>query len=337
MVTIKDIAQIVNVSCTTVSNVINGKTGRVSEETIARINEVIEELGYVPNMSARSLVSNSSKVIGFINHSVIRKDAPFMEDPFHSAFINAIEATLREHGYYLMVRTTETAQDLKTFLLNWNVDGLFFIGIFEDDFLSVLKTFPIPVVLIDSYGTSPDLCNIGLEDFKGSYLAARHLIENGHRKIAFASPTIHSKGVVFERFSGYKKALAESDIPFNRDYVYQTEMDIESSIAVGKEIAAQDAVTGIVCTADILAAGIMAGIKTQGKRIPEDISIVGFDDLAISRLTSPALSTIHQDAHLKGTLAVDYMLEQLEDKRPPRPNIILPVYLIERDSVRKIG
>ena len=124
MVTIKDIASVAGVSATTVSNVINGKQGRVSEQTIQKINKAIDELGYVPNMSARSLVSNSSKVIGFINHVVTDKDSNFMEDPFLSKFIGILERVLRENGYYLMLRTVDTPEQFKAFLRNWHIDGL---------------------------------------------------------------------------------------------------------------------------------------------------------------------------------------------------------------------
>jgi LacI family transcriptional regulator len=134
MVTIRDIAQATGVSATTVSNVIHGRNKRVSAETIQSINDAIKELGYVPNMSARSLVSSSSKVIGFVNHVITRTDTNMMDDPFHSAAIGAIETALRENGYYLMLRTVETAEELVAFLQNWNMDGLFFTGIFKDKF-----------------------------------------------------------------------------------------------------------------------------------------------------------------------------------------------------------
>lgn len=334
MATIKDIALATGVSCTTVSNVIHGKAGRVSAETVEKINDAIKELGYVPNMSARSLVSSSSKVIGFVNHVVTTKNANFMEDPFHSTAIGAIETTLRENGYYLMLRTVETADDLVAFLQNWNVDGLFFTGIFKDAFFESISGLKIPIVLIDSYVRQPHLCNVGLEDFKGSYTATRHLIENGHKRIAFASPSIKDGGVLQERFLGYKAALAEASIPFDKELVIKQEMDIDSSKKAAEELLTHPDVTGLVVTADIMAAGIMAGLKEHGVRIPEDISVVGFDDISISQMTTPTLTTIHQDMNLKGRLAVDFMLQLLEGRPLNRSEITLPTHLVERHSVR---
>lgn len=336
MATIKDIARITGVSCTTVSNVIHGRSERVSAETITLINDTIKELGYVPNMSARSLVSRSSKVIGLINHSILMKDHNFMEDPFHSTFIGSIEATLRENGYYLMLRTAETPEELLSFLRNWNVDGLFFTGIFKDNFFDVLSTLSIPIVLVDSYVQHQNMCNVGLEDFNGSYIATKYLIERGHKNIAFTSPQIRADGVLYQRLLGYKKALSEADIEFDPSLIFEQSMDVESCLSLGRKLALIPRITAVFSTADIMAAGIMAGIRQAGKRIPDDISIVGFDDIDISKITYPPLTTIHQDAKLKGKLAVDYMLDMLEHKSVRNREISLPIHLIERESVKTI-
>ena len=334
MTTIKDIAKITGVSCTTVSNVIHGRAGRVSAETIEKIEKAIGELGYVPNMSARSLVSSSSKVIGMINHIVTPSN--IMEDPFQSYFTGAIEQTLRENGYYLMLRTVKTSEELLAFLRNWNVDGLFFTGIFKDQFFDVLSSLTIPIVLIDSYVHHPNFCNVGLDDFKGSYTATKHLIAKGHKRIAFASPSIRGGGVLQERFYGYKAALTESAIPFDNDLVFEYEMDMDSCMALSGELIKIPDVTGLVATADVMAAGIISGLRQKGVRVPDDISVVGFDDISLCRMITPTLTTIHQDIHLKGKLAVDFMLQRLEGKVPEKPEVILPTYIVERESVKAL-
>lgn len=337
MSTIKDIASIVGVSATTVSNVIHGKSGRVSAETIERINDAIDRLGYVPNMSARSLVSSSSKVIGMISHLTANTKETIVEDPFHSAFIGSIEKTLRENGYYLMLRAVESTSDMVSFLRNWNVDGLFFTGVFEDEFYEALNDLNIPIVLIDSYVPPSKMCNIGLEDFNGGYTATRYLIDHGHRNIAFASPTIKNRGVVSERFLGYKKALAEASISFRSEIVFEQELDTETTVALGHELAKRNDITAVFATADILAAGIMAGIQQSGKKVPDDISVIGFDDINLCRLTSPTLTTIHQDAPYKGKLAVNFLIDLLDRNTLQEREIILPIRLVERNSVKSIN
>lgn len=337
MATIKDIAKYTGVSCTTISNVIHGRSNRVSQETIERVNDAIRVLGYTPNMSARTLVSKSSKVIAFINHVITRDDTNMMEDPFHSSAIGVIESALRENGYYLMLRTVKTTDELISFLQNWNVDGLFLTGIFHDTFFDALSAFHIPIVLIDSYVRQPNVYNVGLEDFKGSYLAARYLAEKGHTRIAYASPFMKDGGVLQERFLGYKAALTESGIPFDPTILFEYEMDsVASCHAAADAISVHRDITALVASADQLAIGIMSGLYARGIRVPEDISIIGFDDIAMCQMVTPPLTTIHQDMKLKAQTAVEFMLQLLEGETPPQSNIILPVHLTERQSVRSL-
>lgn len=337
MVTIKDIAKYTGVSCTTISNVIHGRSNRVSQETIEKVNSAIRVLGYTPNMSARTLVSKSSKVIAFINHVITRDNTNMMEDPFHSSAIGVIESTLRENGYYLMLRTVKTTDELISFLQNWNVDGLFLTGIFHDTFFDALSSFQIPIVLIDSYVRQPNIYNVGLEDFKGSYLATKYLAQKGHKRIAYASPFMKDGGVLQERFLGYKAALTESGLPFDASILFEYEMDtVASCHAAADAISLRNDITGLVVSADQLAIGIMSGLHAHGIRIPDDISIVGFDDIAMCQMVTPPLTTIHQDMSRKAQLAVEFMLQLLEGETPEQSNIILPVRLTERQSVRSL-
>lgn len=338
MVTIDDIARIAGVSNTTVSNVIHGKTKRVSEKTIEKIQGIIEELGYVPNMSARALASSSSKVVALINHLDPQKSGNFLEDPFHSAFIGAVEQTLRESGYYLMIRTIINCDDLKAFLRNWNVDGLFLTGVFqEEDIYETLSSLQTPVVLIDSYlDDYKRMINIGLQDFEGAYLATKHLLDNNHRQIAFACPPIRTGGVVGKRLEGYKQALLEHGVAYDPALVFEREFSIHGTTALGKMIAERTDITAVFATADVMAAGIMSGIQQNGKRVPDDVSIVGFDDINWCRMTYPMLTSVHQDANMKGEIAAEYMMKLLDGESVAQKEIILPVSLSKRDSVRKL-
>lgn len=338
MTTIDDIARAAHVSNTTVSNVINGKTKRVSQDTIDRINDIIRETGYVPNMSARALATRNSKVVTLISHLDPEKSGDFLDDPFLTHFISAVENTLRESGYYLMLRTISGSDDLLKFLSNWNVDGLFLTGLFEDeDLYATLSGLDKPIVLSDSYLSDyGKMVNVGLQDEEGGLLATRYLIAAGHRRIIFAGPPMHRGGVVEKRLEGYKTALAEADIDFDPTLVYESEFRTRDTIALGEWIAKRADVTAVFATADILAAGIMSGLRQSGKRVPDDISIIGFDDLDWCRLTSPMLTTVHQNTHRKGQLAADLMVSLLEGGHVIERNITLPVHLVERESVSVI-
>ena len=336
MATIKDIAKYAGVSCTTVSNVIHNRAGRVSKETIDKIHDAITKFNYIPNMSARSLVNSSSKVIAMINHAVTRKDINFMEDPFQSSLVGIIESVLREHDYFLMVRTIDTIEELLAFLRNWNIDGLFITGIFQDNFFDALLNLEKPVVFIDSYIENPNFCNVGLQDFEGGYLAAEYLINHGHKHIAFASPTKKNGGVLHQRFLGYKAALKAHHIQFNASLVYESEMDLGSCRRLSEELVKQKKLTAVMTSADIMAAGIMTGLREQGVGVPEDISVIGFDDIPFCRMLTPALTTVHQNITQKGGEAVNLMLKKLQNEEIGSTKVILPVSLVERSSVRQI-
>jgi LacI family transcriptional regulator len=336
MVALKDIAKEANVSVTTVSNVIHGNHKRVAQETVEKIKKIIEKSNYVPNMTARSLVNKLSKIIGVINHVVPEKSGSFISDPFHSVIIEGIEEKLREKGYYLMIRTVYSEDELFSLLRNWNIDGLILTGLFQDEFFEKLMNADVPFVLVDSYIDNQKVLNIGLEDCNGGYTATKYLIDKGHRNIIFASPIIKQNGVVEERFKGYKMALKEANIPFEKKNVYQQEITITEGIELGHKLASRTDATAVFATADILAAGIISGLNEQGKRVPDDFSVIGFDDLYISSLTAPRLTTIHQDTQEKGKVAAESLIRVIEGNSIENNNVILPVTLVERHSVKDI-
>lgn len=335
MVTIEDIAREAGVSATTVSNVIHGRTNRVSSNTVDLINEIIHKRGYVPNLSARAMKTRSSKVVALINHLEPRDQQKFMSDPFFMNLTGAVEKALREKGYFLMIRAISDPEDLLAFLQNWNVEGVFMPGLFEDEpFYQTLRTLNLPVVLTDSYVSDRgNMVNIGLQDFEGARLATEHLINKGHRRIAFAGPAVKVGGVVEQRLLGYRRALEEHDIPFDTSLVFECEFSTSKMIVMGKKLAKRKDVTAVFATADMLAAGLMSGLQHAGRMVPKDISIIGFDDINWARMTMPMLTTIHQDAEEKGRLAAKCMIRLLEHKNIENHNQTLPVQLIERESV----
>lgn len=337
MVTIEDIAREAGVSCTTVSNVIHGRTNRVSAATVERINEIIKDTGYVPNLSARALKIRSSKVVALINH-LPEDRGKFRTDPFFNTLTEAVEVALRKRGYFLMVRAISDGNALRAFLRNWNVEGVFLPGLFEDEPLyRTLRSLNMPVVLTDSYIRDlGDMVNVGLQDREGARMATDHLIQNGHRKIVFAGPKIAPGGVVEQRLLGYRSALESAGLPFDPALVISCPFDMDAMIALGRSLAEKRDITAIFATADLLAAGIMSGLQQSGRMVPRDISIIGYDDIDWCRMTMPMLTTVHQDAEEKGRLAAEYMLRLLEGEKPETRDLVLPVRLVERDSVRRI-
>ena len=336
MPTIRDIAREAGVSVTTVTNVIHGRSRRVAPETVGRINAIIREHNYTPNLSARALVSKSSRIIGVINHLIRSQPISFFQDPFHSALLGGIEKKLRERGYYMMVRTVAGEEELYSLFNNWNLDGLILTGLFNDGFFARLLETNKPIVLLDSYIKNDRIFNVGLDDYRGGYMAARYLIDRGHRNIVFASPPVHRRGVIEERLRGYRAALKESGIPLSPENLYQQEITLDEGIALGRVLGGRKDITAVFAAADILAAGIISGLTRAGRHIPRDISIIGFDDIYYSRASSPPLTTIHQDADEKGAVAAGIMADYLEGKNDMPRNITMPVRVVERESVRRI-
>lgn len=337
MVTLKDIATEAGVSITTVSNVVHNRQSRVSAEKIKKIWEIIEREHYVPSMTARSLANDQSYIIGMVTHLTPQNTGSTVNDPFMSSIVASVEQRSRDAGYYLMIRSTETADALTSLIHSWRLSGLILSGLFPGDFFESIKKLNIPLVLIDSYVDDPEVCCIGLEDEQGGYLATRYLLENGHRAIAFASPTVQPGGVIHKRLQGYRRALAEYGVAFDDSLVFTQEMSVQEGKQLGHLLSQRPEITGIFASADMLAAGIMAGLSECGLSIPQDKSIVGFDDHFLSQLTFPALTTIHQDAEQKGALATDMILAQVRQETIAEKHVILPVHLVERASVRNLN
>ena len=236
----------------------------------------------------------------------------------------------------MMVRTVAGEKELYSLFNNWNLDGLILTGLFNDLFFTRLLEANKPIALLDSYIKNARIFNIGLDDHKGGFMATRYLIDKGHKIIVFASPPMHRHGVIKERFNGYKSALKDSNIPFLPKNVYQQEITLDEGSALGRVLGGRKDITAVFATADILAAGIMFGLKQAGRRIPDDISIIGFDDIYYSRITSPPLTTIRQNSAEKGAVAAEIMADYIEGTEKLPRSVIMPLSLVERDSVARI-
>lgn len=189
----------------------------------------------------------------------------------------------------------------------------------------------MPLVFFDSNCSDPDILAVDTDDFHGGYLSTRYLISQGHKKIAFlAAPT---SSVIKNRFDGYRKALAEADLPFDPSLVFPIQPIYDNGVKAGKEIAFdQRGITAIVTTADICAVGCMEGLRLGGVRIPGEISIVGYDDLSICNYTYPKLTSISQNVPQKARLGVELLLKCLGDLPIQKKHITTSVSLIERQS-----
>ena len=324
------------VSPTTVSNVINSRNRKVSSETILKIENAIAELKYVPDFSARSLVSKKSKMIGVVIPQTENYKQLLLENPFYSEVVSGIESKLREKGYYMMLAGVDKDTSYLDVLVNWNLDAVIILGIYQEGFYEQLKKIKIPVLLIDSYINDDYFYNLGIDDEYGGYIATNYLIDKGHRNIAIITGCIRKDGVAEKRFLGYKRALREANIFYKDEYVFEDSVSYECGVIVGGKIAHDiGEITAIFATADLIAAGVISSLHTANIGVPDQISVIGFDNLLISKMVYPSLTTVNQKIFNKGVKAASIILSILDGKSLlNEKNTYMDIEIIERSSVK---
>lgn len=335
-VSIKDVAKEAGVSTTTVSYVLNRKaTQTISAETTARVWQAVKTLNYVPNLNARSLTSQRTNLIGVVIPQTEPGKEFMFANPFYGELLSTIEYTARCNGYHLLLSGPEPDQSYVNIARNRGVDGIIIVGSYPSKTLDELHQLSVPVVLVDTYVKDPVFHTIGIDDRLGGKLATQYLIEQGHRDIAFVSGSISEQGVAQKRFMGYMDALNEAGLSLSEKHLYLGTVSFDFAQSVGEEMRARGfGETAAFATADILGVGLIKGLHTMGRRVPEDLSIVGFDDLDLARISEPSLTTVHQDIAQKGKNAVQIILNAI-DGHTEKQEQILPVQLVIRDSVAK--
>jgi len=336
--TIKDIARLAGVTPTTVSNVINNHTGRVSRETVEKVMKVIGQTGYIPNKNARALANKSTRIIGVIFPKVLEG---LLQDPFHSQLLCGIEAEISNRDYYLMVHSISSYEDLYKLLGNWNVEGVIILSLLDNAQPHSDMMKDVPAVFIDAYDECLSYPNIGSEDFEGAAMAAHHLADMGHRRVGFIGyeKVITSRSsVISRRIEGFASALRERNIPFSEgndiflcDRLHYAPEETKDRL----ELFAR-AHTAAFVSADILAVEIISLLQKRGFSLPRDLSLVGFDNLYLSELITPALTTVAQDITEKGAVAARQLIREIEEKSHEYRDFRLPNTLIVRDSVRDL-
>ena len=330
-VTIKDIALAARVSPMTVSNVVNARPSKASAETVERINQAIAALGYQPNLSARALASKASRLIGVVVPFTEDQNQLLLDNPFYAEVISGIESALRQRGYFMMLSGIGDNPGNVDALEQWNVDALIAIGIYRAGLFDRLRKRHLPTLLIDSYINDDEVHHLRVADEQAARRATEHLIAHGHRRIALVTGAVRDGGVIEQRLAGYRKALETAGIAFDPDLVLAGSVTFDWGISAADQVIARRA-TAAFCTADLIAAGVLTGLHQRNVSIPDDVSVLGFDNLPVSRMVYPALSTVDQGILAKGRIAGHIVLDLLEGRHPPRETLI-DVSIIERQSV----
>lgn len=334
---IRDIAARAGVSVATVSNVLNGKLEKVSIETARRIRELVKEFDYQPNLAARSLSMGKSKLVGLVLPLTVAEERHaglIGENPLYGELFDGVESVFRVEGYDVIVAGFRPEQNVSDWVRRRGLDGVILVGSYSHPMLSKLQNQGVSVVLTDA---EPELQhafpNVGIDDAQGAYLATKHLIELGHRAIALARGDTATSYVNACRENGYLRALAEAGLKADPALRYVNTVSLGGGARIGQEIlASPNRPDAVFCTADTLALGMMGVFQSGGLRVPEDCSVIGFDDLSIFRQLPPGLTTIRQDALGKGAAAARLLLGQLSGENLGELRLELPVSLVVRGS-----
>ncbi|EKG0017125.1 substrate-binding domain-containing protein [Vibrio cholerae] len=334
MATMKDIARLAGVSTSTVSHVIN-KSRFVSDEIAERVNNAAQQLNYVPSALARSLKMNRTKTIGML--------VTTSTNPFFGEVVKGVERSCYHQGYNLILCNTEgDNQRMKASintLLQKRVDGLLLMcSTLEGERLDVFDRYPdIPIVVMDWGPILFASDKIQDNSLQGGYMAAKHLIECGHKEIGcITGPLIRHQAQM--RYEGYKRALAEAGIAINPDWIVESDFECEGGYQAFEKLYQRGKLpSALFVSNDMMAMGVIQAASQRGLRVPDDLSLIGYDDVHIAKFMTPALTTIHQPKYRLGKAAVDTLLYRLENPDTTAQVVQLEPTLVVRNSVRKLG
>ncbi|UMM06429.1 substrate-binding domain-containing protein [Vibrio campbellii] len=332
MATMKDIAKLAGVSTSTVSHVIN-KTRFVSEEISERVNNAAKELNYyAPSALARSLKVNRTKTIGML--------VTTSTNPFFGEVVKGVERSCYQKGYSLILCNTEgdnerMRESINT-LLQKRVDGLILMcSSLEGERIDVFERYPdIPVVVMDWGPMLFTSDKIQDNSLRGGYLAAKYLIDCGHKEVGcITGPLIKHQAQM--RYEGYKRAMLEAELEFNASWIVESDFECEGGYQAFKKMVERGPLpSSIFVSNDMMAMGVINAANELGIQIPEQLSIIGYDDIHIAKFMSPSLTTIHQPKYRLGQAAVETLLRKLDEKSDEAQVVQLEPTLVERNSVR---
>lgn len=340
-VTVRDIAKVAGVSVASVSNVLNG-VDKVSEETRERIIQVMLDLDYHPNLVARSLSKRKSDMIGLL--LPITDEGPsstsllLRDNPFYGELLSGVEAKASEYGYDVLIKGIRSGESCRDWILKRNLDGAIFLGNYSEVLSEEMQGLGKRLVLVDCYDEGTQIhSTIGIDDENGGYLAARHLLENGHRNIALVASNVNLDGPIRRRYLGYKKAMAEFGITQTDDLILLDELSFDGGYRVGKKLLKRNDITAVFAVGDVMAFGILKAMYEVGKQIPEDLSIVGFDNAKGCEYSKPALTSVDQPVYDRGRMAVEALVAAIQEENPTLTHKTLPVSLKIRNSVAPLA
>ncbi|CAM4136507.1 LacI family DNA-binding transcriptional regulator [Lederbergia lenta] len=336
-ITIKDVAKFANVAPSTVSRVI-ADNPRISEKTKKRVREAMEELGYHPNFIARSLASQSTEVIGLVMPGSADKT---FQNPFFSNILRGLSESAHEKNYALQMTTGKTVDEIYENVVHMvqggRVDGLVLLNSRADDkIMEYLRKRDFPFVVIGKpYMHEEEITHVDNDNFRASKEATEYLLELGHESIAFIGGDL-SLVVTIDRLLGYEKALRIAGIELNNQYVIHEEFLREGGReAISELLKLSDHPTALVVADDLMALGVLNTLAELNISVPEDISIVSFNNVLFAEVANPQLTSVDINIFTLGYEAAKNLILKINNPNEPVKRIIIPHKLIIRESSAK--
>ena len=327
--TIVEIANMAGVSPAAVSIVINGKKG-VSDKTRLKVSEIIEKLQYTPNPSSRRLLFNKSNNIAIL----FRKSLQPLEHLFYSELNSVVISECELRGYNLIFTSASLENDtvyLPNVIKAHDVDGVIFYGDTDPLIENALKKYDIPYILVDSHLQNGEKLSVRADYAAAAHTAVRHLIGLGHKQIAFIGNHFLQNHYA-QTFSGFQRAVEENDFTIPMNWIQFEAYDENAAATCMSRILSGPLLpTAVFCSADIYAIGAMKSIKEHNLKIPQDISVVGIDDILLCQYVEPPLTTARIDKREMGRMAIELLIKRIENERV-ESRVLITDTLVVRSS-----
>ena len=335
MIRLQDIADMAGVSRTTVSNVINGNTKRVSQETIDKITAILKEQNYVPHMGSVMLSGHGSRIIGVVLGFAKTHGMQALQDSFVGELVGTIQMEAEEKGYYVMLIGGENIQNVVDIASRWNVEGLIILGYNEDRYRQLSRKLNKKMILVDAYPNGEyTFQNVGVDDYSGGYQIGEYLYSRGYYKALFIAETDIDSD--YSRWMGFKQAMEKEGKFCSRSRLIVVPGEKVHRLQKYKELLPRFLqVKALAFSSDYAAIEAMNFFADHGIKVPEQISITGYDDSIYAQMVRPRLTTVHQDVSRKAHLALSRLLRMAAGEQLKEMNVKSPVYLVTRDSVKE--
>lgn len=333
-VTIKDVAKLAGVSISTVSRVINNSKP-VSPEVRRRVIDAIDELEYKPNQVARSLVTRKSNLIGIILTDI--------GNSYIAQMIRGIEEVGRMYNYDIILSSSygdpNREMELAELLRSKQVEGIIFISETANrDVIDTIRGFKIPSVYLNKYYRDESFPSVSIDNFEGAYRMTDYLQKLGHEKILYITANENDvNSIENQKIEGYKKSVAKKE---QGEFILSIEgFGIDSGYNAGNDVLKlirESGITGIFCSQDEIAIGLINFCYDNNIKVPEDISICGYGDTKMTSIYRPKLTTVKEPYYDIGAVAIRRIIKEIDGEEPEEKNTYLPIHIVERESCMKV-